>query len=49
MTYEEDIEAETRRAAGREEKYLEAYLIVETLKLELDERVPRHAAGQPRS
>lgn len=58
MTYEEDIdlfkgriaEAETRRdawrAAGREEKYLEAYFMVEALELQLEERLRRHAAGQ---
>jgi hypothetical protein len=58
MTFEEDIdsfkariaEAETKRdawrVAGREEKYLEAYFMVEALELQLDERLRRHVAAQ---
>lgn len=57
MTFEEDIdsfkgriaEAEARRdawrVAGPEEKYLEAYFMVEALELQLDERLRRHASG----
>ena len=58
MTFEEDIdsfrrriaEAEIRRdawrVAGREEKYLAAYFMVEALEHQLDERLRRHATGQ---
>lgn len=33
-------------AAGREEKYLEAYVTVEALRLQLDELARRGATGQ---
>jgi len=51
MTFQEDIDAlksriakaeftrETWRAAGDQEKYLEAYFMVEALELQLDRRV----------
>ena len=57
MTFQEDIAAFTQRiaqaeaerdgwrAAGPQEKYLEAYLRVEALEQQLDERLRRHAAG----
>lgn len=57
MTFQEDVEsfksriaeAETKRdawrVAGPEEKYLEAYFMVEALELQLDERLRRHAGG----
>lgn len=57
MTDEEDIDAfkariaraesarDAWRVAGREEKYLEAYFLVEALELQLGERLRRHAAG----
>ena len=40
----EEIERDAWRAAGREEKYLEAYFVVEALELRLDERLGRHGA-----
>lgn len=33
------VERETWRAAGREEKYLEAYVTVEALEMQLDARL----------
>jgi len=57
MTFQEDIASfkeriaqaefhrDAWRAAGREEKYLEAYFMVEALELQLDERLRRHVAG----
>jgi hypothetical protein len=51
MTFQEDIDAlksriakaefkrETWRAAGEQEKYLEAYFMVEALELQLDSRL----------
>lgn len=56
MTYQQDIdsfkdriaraesERDAWRLAGREEKYLEAYFMVEALELQLDERLRRHNA-----
>jgi len=56
MTFQEDIasfkdrlarsesERHAWRLAGREEKYLEAYFMVEALELQLDERLRRHPA-----
>ncbi len=56
MTFQEDIEAikqriakaeserDIWRAAGPEEKYLEAYFAVEALELRLDERLRAEAA-----
>jgi hypothetical protein len=35
------------RVAGNEEKYLEAYFLVEALELQLDEHLRRRAAGEP--
>ena len=58
MTFQEEIDAllsriakaeserDAWRAAGPEEKYLEAYFMVEALELQLDERLRRHATGQ---
>ena len=58
MTFEEDIdsfndriakaksERDAWRIAGREEKYLEAYFMVEALELQLDERLRRHIADK---
>jgi hypothetical protein len=58
MTFKEDIDsfkeriakAESERnawrVAGREEKYLEAYFMVEALELQLDERLRRHTADK---
>jgi hypothetical protein len=58
MTFQEDIdsfkgrisraesERDAWRVAGREEKYLEAYFMVEALELQLDERLRRHAADK---
>ena len=59
MTVQEDIdsfkdriaraesERDAWRIAGREEKYLEAYFMVEALELQLDERLRRHNAHGP--
>ena len=59
MTFEEDIdsfkariaEAETKRdawrVAGREEKYLEAYFMVEALTLQLDKFMNHLTAERP--
>ncbi|WP_280154378.1 hypothetical protein [Piscinibacter sp. XHJ-5] len=58
MTFDEDIDSFKRRiadaeiqrdawrVAGREERYLEAYFMVEALEQQLDERLRQHAAGQ---
>ena len=57
MTFQEEIdsfkeriaraesERDAWRIAGREEKYLEAYFMVEALELQLDERLRRHATS----
>jgi hypothetical protein len=59
MTFQQDIDsfkariaqAESKRdgwrAAGDREKYFEAYFMVEGMELLLDERLRRHAAGEP--
>ena len=58
MTFQDDIDSfksriakaesdrDAWRVAGPEEKYLEAYFMVEALELQLDERLRRRAAGE---
>jgi hypothetical protein len=40
-----EFERDGCRAAGRQEKYLEAYCMVEALELQLETRLQRHGAG----
>lgn len=42
-----ESERDAWRAAGSEEKYLEAYVTVEALRMQLDERARQDAAGLP--
>jgi hypothetical protein len=58
MTFQEDIvsfknriakaesDRDAWRVAGSEEKYLEAYFLVEALELQLDDHLRRRAAGE---
>ncbi len=42
-----ESERDAWRAAGLEEKYLEAYVTVEALRMQLDDRARRDDAGLP--
>lgn len=42
-----ESERDAWRAAGSEEKYLEAYVTVEALRMQLDERARHDDAGLP--